>query len=323
MLLKQPHAMASKPNIGMVFLSIPIAIAAIVVGLWGQTALITAIVNYQERLGIIESYRRGWQKMTSYFWALFLAGIMIIGGFLLFVVPGIIFMVFVVFTPFIVVGENLKGMDALLKSYEYTKGRPDVWLRLFVIVLLSIVVFCVLPFLFTLLHQPLARIIVQSVISLCLPPFFMTALFLIYADLKKAKGEFIFTPSRGKKTLFAIIPILGFLAFLLLPSNPLKLLLGKRGLQNSAREEINLSARDAVRKSALGLIKVNLVIYSAEHGRTYPSSLGQLYPQYLKEMPLDPKTNQPYQYEVQQGGLSYQLCAEMEKTKENYCETGQ
>ncbi len=90
---------------------------------WGQTALLYAVKDSQERIGVMESYRRGWHKIFSYWWVSLLAGFIIVGGFLLLIVPGIIFGVWFSLAMFILIAEDIKGMNALLKSREYVKGK--------------------------------------------------------------------------------------------------------------------------------------------------------------------------------------------------------
>ena len=40
-------------------------------------------------------------------------------------------------------------------------------------------------------------------------------------------------------------------------------------------------------------------------------------------LPLDPSTNQPYQYQLQPNGTDYKVCAQLESTKTQKCVTSQ
>jgi len=67
-------------------------------------------------------------------WVGLLAGFVGAGGFLLFVIPGIVFTVWFCFAQFVLVREDLRGMDALLKSREYVRGKGGkVALRLLLV----------------------------------------------------------------------------------------------------------------------------------------------------------------------------------------------
>lgn len=295
---------------GGVSLFIPLLILLSVIILisqsWGQTALLYAIKDNQERIGVIESYRRGWHKILSYLWISLLAGIITLVGFLLLIVPGVIFAVWFSLAAFILVSENLKGMNALLKSKEYVKGKwGSVFWRLFFIGAISLIIFLVPTLIFNFLEIPFAKEIYRFVIGLFLIPLVMTYIFLVYNNLKALKGEITFTATRGKKTTFIAIGILGLfiLSAILVGFDSLK----KR-------------AHDAKRQHDIMQIQVGLEMYYNEHNR-YPYSLNELLPKYLPTMLVDPLTNQSYQYELQPDGRDYKICAYLRDTGVQKCLT--
>jgi len=184
---------------------------------WVQTALLYAIKDNQERIGVVESYRRGWHKIISYWWISLLVGFITFGGFLLLIVPGIIFAVWFNFAAFILITEDLKGMNALLKSREYVKGKwGGVLWRLFFIGALSFIISLVPVLIFGLLKIPFGLEISMFIIGSFLTPLVMTYLFLIYSNLKALKGEIVFAPTRGQKAAFIFVAILGILTILVL-----------------------------------------------------------------------------------------------------------
>jgi len=279
---------------------------------WGQTALLYAIKDNQERIGVVESYRRGWHKIISYWWVSLLAGFITLGGFLLLIVPGIIFAIWFSSAAFILIAEDLKGMNALLKSREYVKGKwGDVLWRLFFIGALSLIIYLVPALIFGLLKIPFGLKISSFIIGLFWSPLAMTYSFLIYSNLKALKGEIVFAPTRGKKAAFIFVAILGILIPTILF---LTVFLGL----GSARER----ARDTRRQADISQIRLGLKIYYIKHNN-YPSSLNELSPEYLPNLPVDPSTNQPYQYQLQQNGTDYKVCAQLESTKTQKCVTSQ
>lgn len=280
---------------------------------WGQTALLYAVKDSQERIGVIESYRRGWHKIISYWWVSLLVGFITLGGFLLLIIPGIIFAVWFSLAVFILIAEDLKGMNALLKSREYVKGKwGGVLWRLFFIGALSLIISLVPTLIFGLLKIPFGSEISRFIIGLFLTPLVMTYSFLIYSNLKALKGEIAFAPTKGKKAAFIFIAILGILIIPAILFSTVFLSLG------SARGK----ARDARRQADISQIRVRLGMYYSEHNN-YPSSLDELSPEYFPSLPVDPSTNQPYQYQLQQGGTDYKVCAQLESTKTQKCVTSQ
>lgn len=280
---------------------------------WGQTALLYAIKDSQEKIGVMESYRRGWHKIFSYWWVGLLAGFITIGGFLLLIVPGIIFAIWFSLAVFILIAEDQKGMNALLKSKEYVKGKwGGVFWRFFFIGVISLIISLVPTLIFSLLKIPFGSEISRFVIGLFLTPLIMTYSFLVYSNLKALKGEIAFAPTGGKKTAFIFVGILGILLIPAILFSTVFLSLG------SAREK----ARDAKRQADIRQIQMGLEIFYSEQNK-YPFSLNELAPKYLPSTLVDPSTNQPYQYQLQPNGADYKVCAQLESTKTQKCVTSQ
>jgi hypothetical protein len=128
----------------------------------------------------------------------------------------------------------------------------------------------------------------------------MTYTFVVYSNLKAIKNDMVFAPTRGKKATYIFVGILGILVI------PAVLLSTVFLSLDSAKEK----ARDARREADIRRIQSGLEIYYTEYGN-YPSSLNELSPQYLPEVPVDPKTSAPYQYQ-KQGESDYQVCAQLE-----------
>lgn len=167
---------------------------------WGFSAFIFAVTN--EELGIRDSLKQGRHRVLSFMWIYNLTGFIITGGFLLLIVPGVIFLVWFAFAQFILVSEDERGMNALLKSREYVREKWfDVFLRLFVIWIMSGCVGMV-P-------------VIGPIVSLLFFPFVMIFIYLLYRDLKEIKGdgmEFRQSPGEKAKWLGA-----GALGYVLLP----------------------------------------------------------------------------------------------------------
>lgn len=195
-----------------IILLIIIFIAIVTIQIWGQTALLYAIKDSEEKIGVIEAYRRGWRKIIPYWWTSLLMGIIIAGGFGLLFIPGGLFALWFGLAPFISVAEDLKGMDALLKSKEYGRGKwgSIIW-RFLVIAIISLIIILVISFIFNLLKIQYGEEIINLITALFVPPFTTTYSFLIYSHLKKLKGEFSFSPAKGKKAVYILIGIFGIL----------------------------------------------------------------------------------------------------------------
>lgn len=68
------------------------------------------------------AYKQAWEKILPYLWTSALKTILVSGGLICFIIPGIIYGVYTAFTPFIFIDEKRKGIDALIRSKKYVKG---------------------------------------------------------------------------------------------------------------------------------------------------------------------------------------------------------
>lgn len=122
-----------------ILLLLAIIIAVSFINLWSNVALYEIITSRSRKLGWREAMRVSRHKILSFSWVLFLYSAIIFGGFLLLVIPGIIFSTWFAFVPFVFLLEKKKGMNALLKSRQYTQGMAmPIFLRLTFVFILTI-----------------------------------------------------------------------------------------------------------------------------------------------------------------------------------------
>jgi hypothetical protein len=211
-------------------LSMPLLVAGILTGLllgsvvlfWGLAAMVYAVAD--ENLDIRTALQRGWSRLWAFAWVFTLTGFIVTGGFLLLIIPGIIFSVWFFLSQFVLAAEDERGMRALLKSKSYMQGRFfEVFLRLFVVWMVSAAIGMV-P-------------VLGAVLSLLFVPFMLIYGWLIYDDLRPKSGNFPFTCTTGEKATWLGI---GALGFLIVPLSLLLLAVGWLGLSLSS---INLPWR--------------------------------------------------------------------------------
>jgi len=151
----------------------------------------------------------------SFIWVIIVVSLTVWGGTLLFLVPGIIFMVWAFAAQFIIFAEDERGMGALLKSRAYVKGYcTDTFVKLLVIFLCT----------FAAGFVPFGQIIFF--------PFFLIFLHEMYRDLRRVKGPvLIFNDKAGAKALWLGTGVLG----LALPI-ALIIVLGGPAIRNAAEK---------------------------------------------------------------------------------------
>lgn len=139
------------------FIFILLILGYIFVSLWMTIVIIKIIANLYLGLPVDMDniYEESFRKVPSYLWVNILNFLVVLGGTLLFIIPGIIFSIWFTFAPYIniLAANDNKGVPALKLSYYLTKGRwLDIFIRLFVCGLivglasLGIMLICSIPY---------------------------------------------------------------------------------------------------------------------------------------------------------------------------------
>ncbi len=167
-------------------------------GMWSQSATIAVVID--ETMGVREALRAGWQRLWAMGWILLLAGSIVMTGFLLFMVPGIIFSISLMFALYPLYEDDLRGMDAIMASRRYVKGRWwNTCGKLLLIWLLAIVLDLI----------PMVGPFLYFVFT----PFLLLFMVAMYRDLKATAAEPTAVERRSGWWLLAVIgmvlPVVG------------------------------------------------------------------------------------------------------------------
>jgi hypothetical protein len=163
---------------------------------WGWGACVAASLD--DALDIRAAYARGKEKILPFAFVTFLASFVICGGFLLFIVPGLVFSVWFFFATFILFDDDSRGMSALLKSRAYVRGRWfEVFLRL-VVIWACTAILGAIP-------------VVGPLISLVAAPYVLVYHALLFKDLKEVAGQVEYPCGYGDKAKWISIALIGYL----------------------------------------------------------------------------------------------------------------
>jgi hypothetical protein len=169
-------------------------LAGIICGAWCFGGFLCAVTD--EGLNLKEALERGKGVILPLAWVSFLTGLIVCGGYILLIVPGIIFSIWFFFAQFVLVKEDVRGMEALLKSREYVRGQWfDVAIRLLLIWGLSVIVGAI----------PLAG----PLLSIVFIPYVVIFHYLIYRDLRQCKGDVPYSCGTGDKLLWPGVALIG------------------------------------------------------------------------------------------------------------------
>ena len=296
-----------------ILLSIILGFVAAFINFWAQISLIFAIKDREEKIGITESFRRGWHKIISFAWVSILVSFITLGGSMLFIIPGIIFSIWFAFSTYVLVSEDLRGMNALFRSKQLVDGYWWKVLWRFIVMGLIVIAIFILPFLISILLFSGSSAISASpamlvhfgvlaitplfaflLIALFVAPFSAVFSFLLYEDLKKHKAQIPFKPpKKGTKIKFIIIGIIGFL---LIPAILASIVLVSLGQARIRVQAVDVTINMIQLRSAIE-------IYSMENNYSYSGancSLSEFIPicnnikEYTGEMPTIKSSDQDY-----------------------------
>jgi len=165
-------------------------LAVVIIGqAWSQIALVIAVKD-PGAPGAKESFQKGWRMILSYWWVNILTALIVLLGFILLIVPGIIFAVWYSLAVFIYIAEGIKGRDALRKSKEYVKGKGwAVFWRFLFIGIIVILISILASALFSSLHLPFSDDVAAFLIGVFLTPLVVVYSYLLYTKVKEAREQ--------------------------------------------------------------------------------------------------------------------------------------
>ncbi len=168
-------------------------IMALLVSFWGQAAFIYAIS--EPGLPAKPLFQKAAHMLWKFTWLYLLFMALTVAGLALFVVPGIVLMVWFAFSFFILAREGQTGMNALLSSREYVRGLWwPVFSRLFAVWAPA----------YLLGYVPGAG----PLLSLLFMPFLMAYTYYVYEDLASMKGA-VRQPSDRQRKGWSVLAAAG------------------------------------------------------------------------------------------------------------------
>ncbi|KKP30057.1 MAG: hypothetical protein UR15_C0006G0007 [Parcubacteria group bacterium GW2011_GWA2_31_28] len=174
---------------GIEFGLIALIVLAIFISWVGKGALIK---NINDNKGIRKSLDYAWHNLASIVWIDILTSIIVIIGFILFIIPGILFSIWYAFSLMVLILENKKGWQALKQSRELTQGKWwGIFERLAILYIIIIVVNILLSRADSLINgSQILTDVVFTVIMVLFTPFIFAYTYTIYKSLKGgAKNE--------------------------------------------------------------------------------------------------------------------------------------
>lgn len=194
---------------------IAIVIAIIVLQSAGQIALLYAVRNQANETNVSEAYRFAFSRWAPFLWIATISGCITMAGFMLFIIPGLIFSIWFSLAIFFFIDDDVRGMNALLKSKEYVRGLWGAILGRFIF--MGIVIYATLiPIMIVSAFSGNQWVgtLLNFAAQLIIVPLIMAYMYELYRSVRSLKGEIQFTPSGSQKTIFSALALIGPVLFI-------------------------------------------------------------------------------------------------------------
>lgn len=168
--------------------------------LWAQVSLLVAIRDRAEKVGTKAAYGKSKTFILRYFLLGIALCFVIAFGYVLFVIPGIIFGLWFGLSYYVLVTENTGVIESMKKSKEYVKGKlVDIFYRNLLFGLFYIAAYIIFSIV------PVVNLFSRLLDAFILAPLALIFMFLIYENLKNLKGKAVSNPTSKLKLLSLII----------------------------------------------------------------------------------------------------------------------
>ncbi|HBG81983.1 TPA: hypothetical protein DDW69_04065 [candidate division CPR2 bacterium] len=305
---------------GLVGLIGLLSLVSFIVNIISQIAFLYGLSKRDEGITPSQAYKNSLSRFFSYLWIVILLVMIVFGGFLLFIIPGFIFSLWFSFAIFVLISEDIRGMDALLRSKMYMRGQfGAVGWRITFLFLIALAIFIPIMIAFAAfsftsnpgmfsgaVSEPspamsILNILVNSISMATMAPIASIYSFLIYSHLRQIKKEEAqeFVPTSRQRRGFFAAGCWGLVAIIIIPA---VLIFGvAKYMSTGGGSNILKSISEA------NAVKNNLESYYNEH-KSYPVSLEELL---SVESGISNKNNfNPFDftYEQLEDGNDYKLC---------------
>ena len=176
-----PYISSSAAMMLVIFI---VSVASIVIAVMAEIVLVLYIKEKNLNFDIKKAFfTDSKNKFWSFIWISILVGLVVMGGMILFIIPGIYWMICFIFASYILIDQGKKGWEAAKESKRLVKGN---WWPVFGrLALIYIVIFVVQLALMPLVYNAYLYLIATYILTFIVTPFALVYTYFIYENLKK------------------------------------------------------------------------------------------------------------------------------------------
>ncbi len=212
------------------------------------TALLFAVMRFEsgQTIKYGESIELVFKNFLSLFWIFILTSLAFMGGFALFIIPGLMVSMYTIFSSYVYIDEGLKGFSALARSHQLVSRNllKVSWFitAIFLFGLLPFtIITAVLSYLVSNLTPGFVSYLLFAILSSLFSSLFIIFLVKIYNILKANKPKVDQVDLNKKKTLYKILVGLSIVGGLLFMST-FAYMINKVNLPNISGDNLNIDS---------------------------------------------------------------------------------
>lgn len=197
----------------IIVLGVACLIALLLLMFWAEAAAIVVLREANENISISQALNSAKRYVASCMLVNLFTLLAVFFGMLFFIIPGLIFAVWLMFASYIIVVENQDWLAAIQRSRDYTRG--SFWNVLLLAALGTVSILFVNSFFDVFKSLPMGGVL-KFIADLFFAPMYPIYLFLLYSNLRKSRTNITVSglntvKTSGKKFTF-LIGLAGLLA---------------------------------------------------------------------------------------------------------------
>jgi hypothetical protein len=170
---------------GMEFVLIGLILVGVFLASFLSTSLITYAYAEPERAVSIDHLRRVISRLLPLLWVSLLSTVVMFIGFILLIIPGIYAMLALMFTTYVILFEDARGLAALKMSHSYMKkARTALGLKLLFVLIIMIAATAAIGFLGSFFPYQVAEFIFSEILTIIVNIVLFGYLYLLYREFK-------------------------------------------------------------------------------------------------------------------------------------------
>lgn len=187
-----------------------VGIVGLVLAFWSSASMVVVLRDRAGAISYKDAYRLSLSKLLPMLWVSILTMFIVGGGFFLLVIPGLVLMFWLLFATILVIAENERGMNAIIKSREYVRNYfwPIVG-RYILMSVVFLVVYGVLTKIANWSDYVVLNSLLEAVVNILIVPIPAIYAYLVYESLKQVKSSVSIDPTKKQALRYLLVGLFG------------------------------------------------------------------------------------------------------------------